>query len=53
MLCIKFSTYTFGGSEHTIYIPTLNAERKPATAPFKRYFPKLIDEDTIADEGEL
>jgi hypothetical protein len=53
MLCIKFSTYTYGGSEHTIYIPTLNAERKPATAPFKRYFPKLVEEDTITDEGEL
>jgi hypothetical protein len=39
VLCIKFNTYAVGGSEHTIYIPTVDAEGNRSTKPFKRYFP--------------
>jgi hypothetical protein len=39
VLRIEFSTYVFGGSEHTIYIPTVNADGNRSTKPFKRYFP--------------
>jgi hypothetical protein len=39
VLRIEFSTYVFGGSEHTIFIPTVDVDGNRATKPFKRYFP--------------
>jgi hypothetical protein len=39
VLRIEFSTYVFGGSEHTIFIPTVDVDGNRSTKPFKRYFP--------------
>ncbi|MEN9898531.1 MAG: hypothetical protein RLZZ66_2180 [Pseudomonadota bacterium] len=52
MLCIKFSTYVFGGSEHTIYIPTVDADGERSTKPFKRYFPLITVDNSAANETE-
>jgi hypothetical protein len=49
VLCIKFSTYADGGSEHTIYIPTVNADGERSTKPFKRYFPLTTVDNRTED----
>jgi hypothetical protein len=41
LLRIEFSTYVSGGSEHTIYIPTVDVDGNRSTKPFKRYFPLI------------
>ena len=52
VLCIKFSTYVDGGSEHTIYIPTVDADGERSTKPFKRYFPLTTVDNSAANETE-
>ncbi len=41
LLCIKFSTFVFGGCEHTIYVPTVDTEGHRTTKPFMRYHPQI------------
>jgi len=55
LLCIKFNTYSLGGSEHTIYIPTVDADGNRSTAPFKRYFPLTTIDNSVSNAmaGEL
>lgn len=40
LLKIEFCTSVFGGSQHTIYIPTVDTTGKPSTKPFTRYAPE-------------
>jgi hypothetical protein len=46
VLRIEFSTYVFGGSEHTIFIPTVGVDGNRSTKPFKRYFPLTTVENS-------
>ncbi len=52
VLCIKFSTVSLGGSEYTIYIPTVNADGERSTKPFKRYFPLITVDNSVENEIE-
>lgn len=54
VLKIDFCTAVFGGSQHTIYVPTASIDGKRATAPFIRYFPEITEDlrtpEEIAEE---
>jgi hypothetical protein len=52
LLCIKFSTFVLGGSEHRIYIPTADSEGNPSTKPFMRYFPEVTFDESSEEELE-
>ena len=54
LLRIKFCTLVFGGSEHTIYVPTVDLEGNRATQPFIRYHPDIIEDPmTSVDNDSL
>ena len=52
MLRIRFCTSVFGGSQHTIYVPTTNPIGERHTQPFMRYFPQVTI-DTSPEESVL
>lgn len=44
---ISFKTVGVGGAEHEIHIPTVDADGIRSTAPFQRYQPDIVPDDTI------
>jgi len=49
VLRIEFSTYVFGGSEHTVFIPTVDVDGNRSTKPFKRYYPLITLDKNVSN----
>lgn len=49
VLRIGFTTRQDGGAKHEIHIPTVDLKGKRSTAPFVRYEPELVNDDSAAD----
>ena len=53
VLRIEFDTFVFGGSRHTIYVPTVDADGNRSTLPFMRYHPQIVpDPSKLADDED-
>lgn len=44
VLTVHFHTQAYGGSEHIIYIPTVDEKVTRSTAPFMRYHPQVTED---------
>ena len=52
VLRIEFDTFVFGGSRHTIYVPTVDSEGNRSTLPFMRYHPQTVPDPSKVEDAE-